>query len=380
MRVALLVAPFLAVSLLLDACDTGSPAAPRAAVPPSGPSAVAPLEDAGPDATVPKGARSLGVGTDRTSEAYYAGLLQMRDAGASLTTVEVAWDEVERPVDAGTEDAAPTLVSDFTLHGPAIILADLRGRAVLELDVTDDRGRRAPEDLGSVALDDPALVARFVRAQDYVLGATGEMPLAGYVIGSRVDVAQPGSLAAFASFFTQAAAAARAKRPGVLVGFSVSPAALSSRAAELASSWAASDFVATRLDPVLPSDGGLPSPAVAADAIARAATAAPGGKPLFVLGAAYPSGADAGSDEAMQAAFVGEAFAAWDRNATRVPVLVFTQLDDRSSVSAARAADRAGRTDRAAIEALRSIGLRDEVGTPKPAWNALVGQARARGF
>lgn len=379
LAIALAAAP---LALALDACDTGSPAAPRTLVAP-GPAAPASPEpiDAGDDAApAPKGARALGIAVDRTSATYTDALRTMIDAGANVTSVEVVWDELETPYDAGAGADAATQVSDFTLHGPALVLDALGGKAVLELDVADDGGRRTPADLAGVAFDDPALVARFLRAQDYLLGTTAEMPLVGYVIGSRVDVADPAALTAVARLFAQAAPAARARRPGLSVGLSVSPAALSARAADLAPSWAASDFVAVRLDPVLPSpDAGLlPAPLAAANALLRAAGAAPEGKPLFVLGAGYPSVGDGGAEA--QGAFVRALFAEWDRAAARVPVLVVDRWEDLSPATATRAADRSGRSDPAAVDALRTTGFHDEAGAPKPAFGALVEEARRRGF
>ncbi len=390
MRVSAFAAPALALAALAGvtgvACDTGSPASPSAPAPPVGLAGDAAPEDsaASDERVVPKGARLLGIGTDRRSATYPTDLATTTDAGATLTTVEVAWTDVETPYDAGDGDAGATSVFEPTLHIAGLVAPTYRARAVLELDVTGDRARQVPDDLRAVPWNDPALVARFVAAQDYVLAQTRELDVAAYVIGSRVDVAldanerDAGGYAAFASFYVQAATAARATRPGLRVGVSVSPAALAARAAELAPLWDASDVVVTRLDPPLPSGAPptAPSPAAVAAGIDLAARTAPPQKSLFVLGVAYPSadGAEA------QVAFVHDAFRAWDVHADTIAALLFTRLDDPREDEARAAALRLGRSDDAAVTALRTVGLRDERGRPKAALPALVSRARARGF
>lgn len=316
----------------VGACDAGDPASPRLAAPPSATGAPPPVsaEAGAGDAAVvaPAGDRLLGLATERTSTTYPEDLRAARDAGAELTTVRVAWDEVERPFDAGDGDASATTIYEPTLHIAGLVAPAASVRAVLELDVVDDTGRRGPGDLAAVPLDDPAFVARWTRAQAYVLDQTRELGVTGYVIGARVDRAlgeAPDAYASFVAFFAKAAAAARAARPGLAVGFAVSPSAFGARASDLAPAWVASDFVAVRLDPGA-GDGGLPSPQAAAEAVATAAVAAPGNRPVFVLGAGYPGSEDAGSSPAGQRAFVRATFAAWDRSADRAPVLVFEAL------------------------------------------------------
>lgn len=389
MRLAVFAAPALLLAALAGitgvACDTGSPASPSTMPPVGLPGDAAPAGGDGGDASVvPRGARLLGIGTDRRSATYPSDLATTTDAGATLTSVEVAWSEVETPYDAGDGDAAATSVFEPTLHIAGLVAPTLRAGAVLELDVTEDRARLVPEDLRAAAWDDPALVARFVAAQDYVLEQTRELDVAAYVIGSRVDLeldvsaADAGAFGAFASFYVQAATAARARRPGLRVGVSVSPAALGTHAVDLAAVWNASDVVVTRLDPPFPSGSPpvTPAPAAVAAGLERAARTAPAGKPLFVLGVAYPSAAGADA----QTAFVHDAFRAWDVHASTIAALVFTRLDDPTEAAARAAALRLGRSDDAAVGALRTLGLRDDAKRPKPALGAVGSEARARGF
>jgi hypothetical protein len=317
-----------ALAATLGACDTGSPAAPALPTPPSA-AAPMPTGDADPS-PLPAGDRQLGLATDRSLASYPEDLRAARDAGARLTTVETTWDVVERAFDAGDGDASATALYEPTLHIAGLVAPALGTRAVLELDLVDDGGRRTPADLATTALDDPAFIARWVKAQAYVLDQTRELDVASYVIGARVDRGlgrTPAAWAAFTTFFMEAGKAARAARPGLEVGFVISPAALASLRSELEAAWAASDLVAVRLDPVgARADAGMPSPEEAAAAIASASATAPAGKRVIVLGATYPGSASAGGSAAAQAQYVGAAFAAWDRTVARAPVLVFGAL------------------------------------------------------
>lgn len=321
------------------------------------------------------------MGTDRRRASYSADLALLADAGAHVTTVAVAWDDAERAVDAGP-GAAATELFEPTLHIAGLVVPEKGASAVLELDVLDDVGRRTPADLLRVAWDDPSLGARMLAAQAYVLDQTREVPLRGYVIGRRVDLAlarSPGAFGAFAKLYEDAARAARATRPGLTVGCAVTEDAFTSHASDLARIWAASDFLAVRLG--TPSaDGALPDPIRAADALDRVAAAAPGDKPIVVLGAAYPSASASGSSPDAQARFVSAAFAAWDRRAARVTTVVFDVLDDRSPEEAEAEAARRGPSTPAGLAGLASSGFRDGARSAKPALRVLVEQSRSRGF
>ena len=99
----------------------------------------------------------------------------------------------------------------------------------------------------------------------------------------------------------------------------------------------------------------------------------------MVREAGYPSSSQCGSDAAKQADFVRAMFAAWDRHASRIPVLTFRGLDDTGAVEAEAIGKRMGRSDAPFLAFLQSLGLRS-VTAPKPSLAALIEQARARGF
>jgi hypothetical protein len=118
--------------------------------------------------------------------------------------------------------------------------------------------------------------------------------------------------------------------------------------------------------------------AVASDVDALIA-AVPSGKPVVVREAGYPTSAANGGGEDGQAAFVSAVLGAWDRHASRMPVLTFRELFDADATTSAALAARYGHSDPAFLAFLRSLGLQ----TPdraKAGFDALIKGSRARGF
>ena len=79
---------------------------------------------------VPKGSRVLGVSVAIDDSDFPSNLQIARDAGARTANAKLAWDEIERPYDAGAADAsddggdggteagAPTQLFNPLLHSP----------------------------------------------------------------------------------------------------------------------------------------------------------------------------------------------------------------------------------------------------------------------
>ena len=118
---------------------------------------------------------------------------------------------------------------------------------------------------------------------------------------------------------------------------------------------------------------------VAAD-LDRIVAAIPPGKPIILREAGFPTAAACGGDPAAQAAFVSAVFRAWDQHAARVPFVTFRELDDASEETVTALAIRWKRADPAFLAFLGSLGLRTGDGRKKPGWDALIRDARARGF
>ncbi|MDB4939560.1 MAG: hypothetical protein JWP87_6532 [Labilithrix sp.] len=385
----------IAASVPLGCGDDAAPADPGdAAIEAATPDANV-ASDAGVDAAVvPRGTRVLGVSVVVGDLDFQKNVRIARDGGATTTNVSFAWDDVERPYDAGAVDAGddagdagdaaartPTQIFNPLLHVANLVLPDEQVGATLTLDALDVGGSRAPAELATLPLDDAELATRYDRLTDYALDQLPDVKVSALLVASDVDVTlgdDPAKYAAFTTFVTRAAAHVHALRPKLAVGFVVSVDGAVAKKDRLAAAWAAADFVGVTY---LPVDGAArvrPAPAVASD-LDRLVAAVPAGRPVVVREAGYPTSAACGSDEASQVAFVSAMFGAWDRHADRITAVTFRELVDADPGAAAALAMRAGRTDAPFLAFLQSLGLRS-AGRTKPGFDAWIRDARARGF
>jgi len=354
-------------------------------------------------AVVPRGARVLGVSVVIGDLDFLRNVQTARDAGASTTNVSFAWDEIERPYDAGAPDASndaadpdasdadagpprsPTQVFHPLLHVANLVLSDQRFAATVTIDALDVGGSRAPAELAALAFDDPELVTRYDRVLDYALDQLPDLEVTALFLASAVDVSladDAAKHAAFATLVTSAAAHVHALRPKVKVGFVVTSDGAIARKDRLAAAWAASDVIGVTYLPIDATSHVVPAaqvPAAVAADVDRLVAALPTGKPIVVREAGFPTAAESGGDEAAQSAFVSAVFDAWDRQAKRIPVLTFRELIDADQATAAAIAARYGHSDAAFLAFLRSLGLQT-ADRAKAGEGALIRASRARGF
>jgi hypothetical protein len=163
------------------------------------------------------------------------------------------------------------------------------------------------------------------------------------------------------------------------VGFGVTADGISTSAPYLTAAWAASDVIAVSYLPLDSSAHVRPTSEVGAD-IDRILSAAPADKPLIIHEAGFPTATACGADPSGQATFVRAMFAAWDKNAARIPLLTFRELVDAPEEVVSALAARRGRNDGPFLAFLGSLGLRSADGVGKAGWDAFLLEARARGF
>lgn len=350
------------------------------------------LLDSAVDATVvSKGQRVLGIAVPIEDLAFADNVQIARDAGARATNVSLAWDEIERPYDAGAPDAAdedagdaaaPTQLFNASVHVADLVLSEYKTQALLAVAAIDVGGSRAPAELAMRPFDDAELGARYDKLTDYVLRSTPDLDIAALFVGTDVDVPlgdDAAKHAAFATFLIRAAAHAHAVKPGLKVGFTITSNGLSGQSTRLAAAWAASDVIGITYLPV-DAAAQVRSPSEVAGDLDRLVAAAPPGKPIVLREVGYPTSARCGSSDAAQAAFVSAFFAAWDRHAAQLPYVTFRELDDAPAETVATLAARRRRTDAPFLALLGSLGLRTADGRKKQGFGALAREARARGF
>lgn len=350
--------------------------------------------DAADVAVVQKGARVLGVALALDDTDFPSASQTARDAGVQTASVTFAWDDIERPFDAGAADAGaadaaappPTTLFNPGLHIMNLVLADRRLEATLAIEAFDVGGSRAPADLAGRALDDPAVTARYEALLDYVFSQIRDTPITALLVAKSADVwleAEPKRAPALAAFIGRVAAHARVLRPGLQVGFTVDDVGrMSAQSALLTPAWAGSDFVGIDYVPAAAvARGTSPRATVPAD-FDRMAKTAPPGKPIVVTEAGYPTAAAAGpaASEDNQAVFVTEIFRAWDRNPERFSAVVFREWADATPAEASARALRRGRSDAPFLALLQSLGIRARDGRAKPGFEVLRREASARAW
>lgn len=321
----------------------------------------------------PKGERLLGLGLTEGSAGYDATLAAGQAVGLQFTEIPQQWDEVE-PTPGRFESPMLAIVDE---HYPRLGL-----KVVIALNPIDTTSTRLPADLKDTAFDDPRLVARYLRAVDFVLGELPQVELVAFSVGNEVDAVlgeDPARWAAYTRFFRAAAKYVRSKRPGVPVGVKLTYGALTQPATrELARALNAhADAVFATYYP-LDADARVRKPeAVPAD---LAGLLEGTDKPLYLLEAGYPSSADVGSSKARQTAFVRELFAAWDTHRARIPALNLVWVHDLTPEEVQAYSRYYGSEAKGFVAFLASLGLRSHTGKPKPAWGALERATRARGW
>lgn len=329
---------------------------------------------------VPKGNRELGLHVGEAQDRDYSGAFA-RAEGAGMQAVSLSFDW------SGLETGPGAYKNDFPRIANAFYPAR-KTKVHLVLRPINTNRREFPADLKDRALDDPQVIERFCRLLDNLFAQMKDVELASLAIGNEVD-AYLGSDEAqwkrFTTFFEKAAGYARTKRPGVPVGVVTQFGGLASaagvkRAATL-NEQGRSDVVMVTYYP-LKGDFTVREPSVVQDDFARIVRAFPGGKPIQIVEAGYPSSAHCNSSEEKQAAFVESVFAAWDRHRDRIHAVYFSWLTDLPQSAVDGFAAYYGVKSKAFGEFLRTLGLRTHPGsgTDKPAFGALKREAKARGW
>lgn len=100
------------------------------------------------------------------------------------------------------------------------------------------------------------------------------------------------------------------------------------------------------------------------------------GKPLVMQEVGYPTASSLGGSMAGQAVFVENMFKAWEATGTAVPFISFFMQHDFADVTCRSLSDYYGAAQSTIMyDFLCSLGLRDALGQPKPAWDVFVSHA-----
>ncbi len=324
---------------------------------------------------VARGARLLGISiSDRADGDFNTAYAEAVAVGMQTTGLSLSWDDLE---------GAPGVYApnpDFLTI--AVDYYDSRGTQVLlELNPIDTNNERVPSYLDGRAWDDPELIVAFKDLLDWAIPRTVGMDIPALAIGNEIDawLTSDAEWAAYTRFFEEVSAHARSLRPGLRVGSKVTYGGMSgSNAQKTLALNEHTDVVLTTYYPL--GNGFQILPPTTVGGVFDDLASRYSGRPLMFAEIGAPSTERCGSSHSQQAAFITEAFAAWDRHAEQVELLEFVWMHDISESALDTYESYYGLSDPCFLEYLATLGLKSHDGTEKPAWRALMDEATARGW
>jgi hypothetical protein len=254
-------------------------------------------------------------------------------------------------------------------------------QVLLSVPIVDTVTTFVPSDLVGRRLDTPAVIARAETMIAAVLARSGS-ELRYLVLSNEADINLDDGAPTWAELNALTAALAakvRQVRPDVKTGISITAEALIHTPvnSDAVNAVAGHDVAfVTYYD--AGNFGAGSSASIASD---LAAIVAATDRPIVLKEFGYATGPAVGGSEAGQAKFVGDAFAAWDAYAARIPLLNFSRMfDGERSACEAQAVEYGLPGDEAFIQFLCTLGLRTFGDAEKPAWTSFRMAAQARTF
>jgi len=242
---------------------------------------------------------------------------------------------------------------------------------------------RVPDDIANLPLDDPQVIERFNAMLDWTLSQMSDTTIGSLSIGSELD-SYLGTNARLWEQYENFAIAVRVfladNYPEIPVAFEmIYSSLLNDNTAEFAQSLNQhADIIGVSYYPLQGNFTPYPDSHVSETFAALVETYPE--KPIYFYQLGYPSGAIVDSSEEQQAQFVETVFEEWDNHADHIEMISFTWLTDLSDESVAYFEDYYSFSSRRFRGFLGSIGLREQDGTPKQAYDVLIEEATARGW
>ncbi len=293
--------------------------------------------------------------------------------GVGVIPLTIPWSTLE-PGGSGFDMATVNLLNAGMTYYRSVGL-----HVMLSVPAVDTVAVLIPSDLGSDSLDSPTVTARAQAMITEVLAQCGT-ELEYLVLSNEVDINLADGTPTWAQLDGLTAAEVERVhtiRPDVKTGVSVTSSSLLSSPpnADAVAALHANDVAfLTYYD--AGNFGAASSAGIAADmATILAAT----DRPVVFKEFGYATGSDLGGSDYGQTVFVGDAFTAWDTNAARVPLLVYSRMfDDLQATCQAEATAYGEGSNAAFVEFLCTLGLRTYADQPKAAWSTFTAAAQAR--
>ena len=327
--------------------------------------------------SVSKGNRVLAIQANMGGEGDFDALFkESLEAGNEAQSVSQDWDDLETA--PGRFESKPNFLAIANVYYPAhkiplhIILRPIHTNQKV-----------VPPDLKNIPIDDPRTITRFKNLLDWVATQIPRIELASLTIGSEVDIFMWGDSErweAWTHFYAAVVPYARKKFPGTLISCETTFSAFTGPDLErVRTLHQHSDVIGVSYYPMKNKLGSVRAPQDVHADFETVVNAIPE-KPIIYYQIGYPSSPALGSSLEQQAAFISEAFRAWDTNASRIRMLNFQWMHEAPQ-SGVDQYTRYYQNDTSAFrEFLGSLGLQSWMGEPKPAWETLKMEATARGF
>ncbi len=307
-------------------------------------------------------------------ESFSETLAAAQGVGASGSNLSVAWDELETA--PGVYEPTIDFLAIAESYFPAVNIPIL-----LMIGPIDTNVERLPSDLKGKALDDPEVIDRYKKLLDHVFTKIPTLALDGIALGNEVDVylgADTAAWGAYTRLYEAAAAHVRTIRPNLPIGVKVRLEGLTGPFATQATRLnQGSDVILATHYPL--TDGRVHPPSGIRTDFAALVARYPN-RPIRLAELGYPSSSTNGSSEQMQADFIRESFAAWDEQIDHITAISFSIMSDRSQAEVEEYGRYYGLDEISFLEFLRTLGLRNHDGTPKPAFTQLGKEAEKRGW
>lgn len=372
-----------------------------------------PLPSPPPTTVVPKGDRVLEIQVSEPANGDFAGAFNLaQSVGMESASLSLDWNGVDIGTDNTVVPPAPIYANDPATDFLAIAngcYPNSGTKLSLMLRPITTLAKMAPPGFENMAFNDPAMIARFQQFIDHVFAKMPDLEITALAIGSEVDfyLLDINLQQEYLAFYEQVSSYARTSysqlypnKPPLTITVEVTHKALldpgsSSFYQQLNTH---SDAIGVSYYPL---EGGLvQNPSIVAADFAAMIALYPG-KNLHFFQLGYPSGyystaaypeyaagqvtPSINSSDTLQSQFVDAVFEAWDTHAARIDLIGFTWMHDETEadVAATIANPAFGGLQNPPpdyVEFLRTLGLRTEAATDKPAWTTLVGEAAARGW
>lgn len=240
-----------------------------------------------------------------------------------------------------------------------------------------------PPDLMDLPIDHPQTIKRFKQLLDWVATQIPNVQLMSLTIGSEIDIFMWGKAErwdVWTNFYAAVVPYAQNTLPGTLISCETTSTAFDGPdLVRVQALHEHSDIIGVSYYPMLNKLGGVKPPQVVHVDFELVVNAIPG-KPIIYYQIGYPSSATLGSSLEQQAEFIHETFRAWDAHANRILMLNFQWMHETPKFGIDKYVEyyQYDTTDFRAF--LGSLGLQSWEGSPKPAWETLKKEAKARGF